>query len=151
VVYDAAFAVNLVTAIAVVATAAYAAENLHELKLAREAEFTPVLDVMFRYVRVGRERELALVMRNIGRGAAAGLEVAVWWLDPDLVMWLPHRIDLDRDLLLAGESATGRVEYPWMRTLVHKHTGGETLPAVVLQLRYRDALRRQQDDFVPYD
>ena len=149
--YDPILAVNLVMTIAVLATAFYAAANLSEFREAREAEYTPVLDLALRLVRErGLDKALEIRARNIGRGAAAGIEIAVWWTDKDLVMWLPRRVPLDSDLLLSGEATTSRLEFEGLHAVFQKHFK-PNLPSLVVQLRYRDALLREVEVFRPYD
>ncbi|MDP2957724.1 MAG: hypothetical protein Q8N53_14960, partial [Longimicrobiales bacterium] len=53
-VFDPAVAVNVVVAIAIIFTAAFAAENLQEFRKASEAEYTPVLHCQLVEVREGR-------------------------------------------------------------------------------------------------
>lgn len=149
--YDALVAVNLVMTIAVIATAIYAAANLSEFRKARDAEYTPILDILVRTVRErGRETSLLLEVRNIGRGAAAGLEVAVWQTDKDQVIWLPERVPIDRNVLMSGESTSGVVKYEWLHSMVQRHfTPG--LPDLIVEVRYRDALTPEVEQFMPYD
>ena len=149
--YDPLLVVNLVMTIAVIATAIYAAASVAEFRSAREAEYTPVLDLVLRIVREkGMDKRLLLGVRNIGRGAAAGVEAAIWFTDKDMVMWLPKRVALEDDLLLSGDSTSGELEFEGLHAVVQKHFR-PTLPAIVLQLRYRDALQREVERFLPYD
>ena len=149
--YDASVAVNVVMAIAVIATAVYAAANLSEFRSARVAEYTPVLDLRLRTVRErGEEKQLVVEIRNIGRGVAAGLEVAVWQTDKDLVMWLPERVTLDDDVLKSGEAASGSIEYEWVHPLVQRHLE-PGLPTAVVQVKYRNALLHDEERFYPFE
>lgn len=149
--YDASVAVNVVMAIAVIATAVYAGANLSEFRAARLAEYTPVLDLRLRTVRErGQEKQLVVEIRNIGRGVAAGLEVAVWQTDKDQVMWLPERLTLDQDVLRSGETTSGSIEFEWVHSLVqrHFHPG---LPTLLVQLKYRNAMLRDEERFYPFE
>lgn len=149
--YDALVAVNVVMAIAVIATAVYAAANLSAFRAAKEAEYTPVLDLRLQTVRErGLEKHLFLEVRNIGRGVAAGLEVAVWQTDKDLVMWFPERVALECDVLRSGETASGRIDFEWVHPLAQRHLQ-PGLPTTIVQVKYRSALLKDEEAFYPFE
>ena len=148
--YSSAVAVTLIGTLAIIFTAGYAAENLKEFRKATEAEYTPVIDASLNQVYRRDARLTILVsLLNIGRGTAARVEATLWWMDSDLTVWTPHRIDeLDHLLRPGAETETG-VESPWVRLAIH-HEFRSDVPALILQVRYNSPLGAQED-FIPYD
>jgi len=149
--YDAMTAVTIVMTIAIAFTAAYAADSVSAFREARDAEYTPVLDVrLSEKVIRGSEVRLALEVRNVGRGIAAGVECAIWWMEGDLVAWVPHRIDLETDLLRPGDATTGEISRPTVRAAVQRYLR-PGVPELVVEVRCRNALRSETREFTTYD
>lgn len=83
--------------------AAFAADNLSELKAARIAELLPLIDVGLRRGYDQGEPQLVLSFRNLGRGHAAGFEAVVYQLDLDKLYWVPDRLSELPDLIAPAE------------------------------------------------
>lgn len=148
--YDPAVALTFASTVAILFTAAYAADNLREFRRATEAEFTPVIDWDLRTVRHSGKALLEVRLINLGRGTAAGIEAAVWWSDDDLVAWIPHRLGGINHVLRSGEETADSLEEPWMHLPIHKHLVPDS-PQLVLQLQYRDPYRCTKEKLIPFE
>ena len=149
--YDTMTAVTIVMTLAIVFTAAYAADSVSAFREARAAEYTPVLDVrLSERVIQGGDFKLVLEVRNVGRGIAAGVESAVWWMEGDLVAWVPHRLELPTDLLKSGEATSAEISRPKVRAIAQRHFRPGT-PELVVEVRCRNALKRETREFATYD
>ena len=149
--YDTMTAVTIVMTLAIIFTAAYAADSVSAFREARAAEYTPVLDVRLseRVIR-GRDFKLVVEVRNVGRGIAAGVESAVWWMEGDLVAWVPHRLELPTDLLKPGEATSADISRPKVRAVAQRHFRPGT-PELVVEVRCRNALKRETREYSTYD
>lgn len=149
--YDPMIAVTIVMTVAIIFTAAFAADSVTAFREAREAEYTPILDVKLseRVIR-GVEFKLAVEIRNVGRGIAAGVEASIWWMEGDLVAWVPHRLDVRKDLLQPGDSTTVEMSRPKVRAVVQRRFR-PGVPELVVEVRFRNALRREAREFTTYD
>lgn len=148
--YDPTVAVTLVMTIAIIFTAAFAADNLILFREAREAEFTPILDTELSISYERGESRIDVSLMNVGRGIAAGLEASLWWTESDLVAWVPHRVRGIHNRLRPGEETRADIVHPPVHLAVQRHYS-PSLPGVVLQIRYRDGLKRSVELFEAFD
>ena len=77
-----------------------ASENLKAFRKAREDENSPKFDVAVVRAYEGGKGVYEVSLLNIGSGMAARVEASLWWMDSDLAMWLPSRVEGLSDLLL---------------------------------------------------
>lgn len=149
--YSALVALSWAGTLAIIFTAGYAAENLKAFRKAREDENSPKFDVSVVRAYEGGKGVYKVSLLNIGSGMAARVEASLWWMDSDLAMWLPSRVEGLSDLLLSGVETQGRVEAPWVR-LATQRVFRPDVPALVLQVRYSSPIKEGvQEDFYPYD
>lgn len=117
--------------IALIWAAAFAADNLSELRRARVAEILPLIDVRPAWDDASN---LQISVRNVGKGAAVGLRGAVWWKDGDSAEWFPYLVPALPDILPAGGTAEGAVDAPLFRL----ETEEEPIK-LVTEIQYEDA------------
>lgn len=118
---------------------AYAADNLLEIRRARFAEFEPLLDVVVEEKAHQGGLRLFVAVRNLGKGAAAGLSVHLWWPDMDQLQWFAHPVTQLPELLAPGERGEELYAgYPYFRFRVEE----DPVAHLGVEVQYRDALGR---------
>lgn len=121
---------------------AVAVEHLREIRDARLAEVSPVMDLSLVEAHDRGRPLLELQLRNVGRGVALDVSVRLWWKDAELVEFLPHDLPDLPSVLPPGEVVTLRVRHHWARLLIDDDADG---PQVVAEVTTRRAASPSRD------
>lgn len=135
-VFDPMLAVTLVMTIAIIWTAAYAAENLQLLSRVARAEHDAILAVSVHATRNVDGLTLPISIRNLGKGAAIDVRSKAWLPCDDGEMWIPVSLTRMDSLepLGAPTIPTRKIEAE------HLSVQSELSPFLLVEVSYRQAL-----------